>query len=85
MKTILSLTDDGAIIFKAEQTKTSIGKGSDNYFQIISMFKPSGKDIRKAQEDLGYNPKGYDGPWILEQNQTSKGWVTVFSCAGSCD
>ena len=56
------------------------------YFEVISFFKPSPKDLKYAQADLGYHPKGYGDPYIYFQEETKPGmWITKWSCAGSCD
>jgi hypothetical protein len=74
-------------VWKVEQTKRGNGTPpfGDNYFKVTSLFKPSSKDLRIAQKEFGYDPKGYGGPYVLEQNESKGVWTTVFSCAGSCD
>lgn len=56
-----------------------------NHFEVISFFKPTGMDLRDAQKDMGYGPRGYGTPYVYSQTEKNGMWITKWSCQGSCD
>jgi hypothetical protein len=71
--------------FKLYHTDRAINPSCDNWFRIESSFKPTLKDAELAQTQLGYDPKGYGGPYSLEVKVEGVKWVTTWKCMGSCE
>lgn len=56
-------------------------------FKLISTLDPTDSEVTRLQEELGYNPKGYDGPFMIRRihNNMLNTYETTWHCSGSCD
>ena len=66
-------------------TDRGMSVNENTWFRIESTFKPSTTDIRLAQIDAGFDPRGYGEPSNVEYGFTAKCYKTTWCCQGSCD
>jgi len=56
------------------------------YFEALTTFRPSVKDIKQAQEKLGFHPLGYGCPMFSSTTQLKNGkYETHWECMNSCE
>ena len=56
-------------------------------FKLISTIDPTDAEVKQLQQDFGYHPNGYDGPFMIRKihNNTLNTYETTWHCSGSCD
>lgn len=72
--------------FRSKVTQLGQRPSENTWFELLTTYKPSPQDVYAAQEDLGYSPKGYGGPYTVTTTKLSSGkYKTTWSCPSSCD
>ena len=47
--------------------------------------EPTPTELAEAQDDLGYSPAGYGGPFRISTTVDAGVFTTTWECFGSCD
>ena len=67
-------------------TQRGISSLDNNWYKLVTTFKPSFKDIIFAQKELGFPPEGYDGPFGVEiEKKAEDHFVTKWFSPSTCD
>lgn len=57
-----------------------------NQFRAVFEGKPEPGQVADAQDQAGYHPAGYGGPYRTGETENEDGTYTVmFECSNSCD
>lgn len=62
-----------------------------NYDRFTHAFKaefaiyPSDLDLMQAQQDKGYSPMGYGGPYKTKIIESNGFWIAEWTCSNNCD
>lgn len=73
--------------------QSGYGVGDRIFWEVVSKVQLQSRHLREAQIRLGYDPRGYGGPYIIDEKlvtkQHHKDWgykfLYTFSCSASCD
>lgn len=72
-------------ILKAKIIFRGFSPSDYNRYEAVFDKEPNSEEITEAQVKLGYDPRGYGGPFNIRQSKEKTHYIVQWSSFASCD